>query len=374
MKKTFVIILIVVAALVLAAGGTLWYYVNKVQSHNDIPIVEKPAETPAPEAALVAMSTVDPASITPTPTPEPTPTAAPIYAVDQINEDVINVLLVGIDPREDTADAESTGNSDSMMLLSYNVKTNKAYLFSFMRDSYLYINNAPSWMDKMNKAYSNYGIGGLINTLNDERNYALDVQNYVAITFKMFEEIIDRFGGIEVELTTEECQFINKKQEKYAYDHHLPTFATVEVKDGPQVLSGELALWYARDRYSAGTSDFGRTSRQRHLISLLYKKIKEEWTVAKLMDTISYVANNAATNLSLDAMMQLVNIAMSNDVSIDGTTVPFPGTSHNGTNSKGKFALKFDIDETRETLLGVIYNGDSLPEGTETNFGGSNED
>jgi len=388
MKKALLIVLALLLVIVLAIGGVFLYYTGKVNKNDAVGIVEAPEITPDPNAGpqTVSFATIDPASITPTPTPEPTPMPAPIYAVNPINEDIINVMLIGIDPREEDASAEDNANSDSMMLVSCNLKTKRVCLFSFMRDGAAYINNSSDWYDKINKAYSNGGIGMLINTLNGQRNYQLDIQNYVAITFTMFEDIVDAFGGVDVELTVEECEFINKKSRneaakayrkatgKKATDETPLEYNTVEVYDGVQHLSGEMALWYARDRYSGGTADHGRTARQRNLIQLMYEKVRKEWTISKLLDVVNYVAEKSATNLSADAIIQLATIALSNDFTIESSTVPFPGTGHHDTNRKGKYMLNHDIVETRETLLDIIYNGAPMPDGEETMFGGGDDD
>lgn len=377
MKKALLIVLIVILAAVLAAGGYIFWQLNKMNNNNNIEIVAAPTEEPTPTplaAEQFVFTTIDPATITPTPTPEPTPMPAPIFKVDSIDKDIVNVLLVGIDPREEDASSDSTGNSDSMMLVSCNLKTHRVCIFSFMRDGAVYLNNSSDWYDKINKAYSNGGIGMLINTMNGSRNFQLDVQNYVSITFKMFEHIIDAFGGIDVELTEEECQFINKKCMNEAAKVKQLEYTQIEVYAGMHHLTGETALWYCRDRYSGGTADYGRTARQRHVIQLMYEKIRKEWTLSRLMDIINYVSENSATNLSADAIVQLASIAISNDFVVETTTIPFPGTGSNSTNKKGKYLLRYDMKSTRETLLNVIYNGEPMPDGVETNFGGSDED
>ncbi len=380
MKKTLMIILIVL--LVLAAAGfgvfgVFKYYSGKLQKNNTVEIVEKPVETEEVQQVLFFTPDPDAVQVTQTPEPEPSPSEQPIYAVDQINANIINILLVGIDPRDENANADSTGNSDSMMLISCNLDTKRVCIFSLMRDGAAYINDKSGWYDKLNKAYSNGGIGMLINTLNGKRNFQLDIQNYVSITFSMFEHIIDTFGGLDVDLTEEECKFINKKIRSWHEKNSksMPeTYTQVEVFDGPHHLTGETALWYARDRYSGGTSDYGRTGRQRHLLELLYKKVKQEWTIGKLMDVINYVADNAATNLSADALVQLATIALSNDFTIESSTIPFPGTGHNGENGKGKYLLTYNMEETRDILKGIIYNNEPFPEGKQTDFTDSNED
>ena len=385
MKKMKVILIVIVcllAGIVLAAGGFLYKNYLTARNNNYIPTVtatplpaadaSMPTAEPAPND--LSFATLDPASFTPSPTPQPEATPIPIYKTDRYNEDIINVLLVGIDPREEDADKNSTGNSDSMMLVSVNMKTHRVCIFSFMRDGACYINNKSGFYDKINKAYSNGGIGMLINTLNGSRNFQLDIQNYVSITFKMFEHIIDEFGGIELELTETDCEFINKKCQHEAEKKKQTTWTTIPVKNGKQLLTGETALWYCRDRYSDQMGDWGRTLRQRRVLQIMYDKLRKEWTLPKLMNVINYVAENSATNLSAEAIVQLASIAMENDFTVETVSVPFPGMATNSTNKKGKFILRYDMNTTRDTLLGVIYDGDPMPDGVQTDFAGSNED
>ena len=89
MKKALMIIAIVVLVIVLGGIGIFYYYTGRLQQNNAVEIVEKPVETPQ----QLVLGTLDPSSITPSPTPEPTPTAHPIYAVDTINENIINIFF-----------------------------------------------------------------------------------------------------------------------------------------------------------------------------------------------------------------------------------------------------------------------------------------
>lgn len=155
MKKTLMIILIVL--LVLAAAGfgvfgVFKYYSGKLQKNNTVEIVEKPVETEEVQQVLFFTPDPDAVQVTQTPEPEPSPSEQPIYAVDQINANIINILLVGIDPRDENANADSTGNSDSMMLISCNLDTKRVCIFSLMRDGAAYINDKSGWYDKLNKA------------------------------------------------------------------------------------------------------------------------------------------------------------------------------------------------------------------------------
>ena len=99
----------------------------------------------------------------------------------------------------------------------------------------------------------------------------------------------------------------------------------------------------------------------------MYQKVKKEMSLTTLAKMIDYVATTAATNLSAQQMLQLAQIALSEDFKIESTTIPFPGMGHNGTNSDGNFLLTYDMKKAREILHGIIYNGDEMPESVKSN-------
>ena len=373
-------VLIIAGSLVLVAGlalgGVYLYLDSKLKAGNDVQIVEK--ATPEP-VEMVQLATLDPSVPEETPEPEVEETEQPIWALSQINPDIINILLVGVDTRDENADMDYTdAASDSMMLVSCNLKTKRVCIFSLMRDGACYPWNKTKY-DKINKAYSNDGMTGLINNvINGSRNFALDVQNYISINFYMFMHIIDAFGGIEIDLSEEECRFINKKidleRDKGQFSYMPNKTGHVDVKNGTQILNGEQALWYARDRYSGGNADYGRTARQRNVLTTLYQKVKDEWTVAKMTDILNYVAENSKTNLSAAQMVQLCSIALSDDFTVQTTTIPFPGTGRNGANEAGQYMLVYDMKSTRERLHKIIYEGAEMPDTEETEYSGNPDD
>ena len=77
--------------------------------------------------------------------------------------------------------------------------------------------------------------------------------------FTGFEAIIDRIGGIDIELTSAEAAYINKR-------NHTSIVA------GLNHLNGAEALMYARARKI--DNDFGRTERQRKVLSAMYEQAK----------------------------------------------------------------------------------------------------
>lgn len=347
MKKSLKIILIVVLALLLVGGGVLWYVmarlqsgaVDTVQPPSGLPVITGnqdeelvPIESPGPDDPL--MNTGDGEGDEDVDYEE-----QPIYQVDPKDPDVVNILLIGTDSR--SGNLEATGRSDSMMLVSYNRADQTVKLVSLLRDSWVKVNG--SYWGRLNTAYNSGGAGSLINTLN--LNFDLDVQYYVAVSFTAFEELIDSIGGVTVDLTKKEAQFINGKVGR----------RVLEVKDGPVLLDGELALWYARCRADSD-GDFSRTARQRYLVQLIYDSLKTDANLSRLSSLVAFALDNVTTNLSLDMLLQLGTNALRDGTTIESYRVPFDDTWHYAQKN-GAAVLSIDLDENTRLLHETLYGG-----------------
>lgn len=174
----------------------------------------------------------------------------------------INVLLVGTDARE--KDVQS--RSDTMILLTLDYKNKQIKLTSFLRDSYVQIAREGLRKNKLNSAYFRGGIQMLTDTL--ELNFKVDIPYYAIVDFEIFEKIIDKVGGIDVEITAKEAKYINSghKMTK-AIKKDFPE----ELREGKNHFTGGQALWYSRIRYL--DSDFMRTQRQRKVIQAIINKV-----------------------------------------------------------------------------------------------------
>ncbi len=174
----------------------------------------------------------------------------PIYKVDQINKDVLNIVIVGRDEG-----GSYYGRADSAMLLSINQKKNSIKLISLMRDTYVPI-KGHNW-NKLGHAMSYGGMGLYINTVN--KFYDLDVQQYAKIDFKGVVDLVDRLGGVEVQITEAE-------------KNYYKLYFGYEFVVGKNTLNGEQALRHCRNRSLAGT-DFERTRRQRDVVIAIYNDV-----------------------------------------------------------------------------------------------------
>ena len=199
--------------------------------------------------------------------------------VDVSSENVVNILLIGNDRR-----ANEVARSDSMILCTFNKHTNTITLTSFMRDMYVKI---PGY--RSNRINASYYFGGM-NLLNKTLNYnfGIEFDGTVEIDFANFEKLIDLLGGIELELSAHEASYINMESGS-------------RLKAGVQLLTGEQALWYSRFRKDAG-GDFGRTNRQRIVLSTLLNRYKD-LSLTELMGMLDDILPMVTTNMTKDEII-----------------------------------------------------------------------
>ena len=391
MSKTVKIILIVVVALIVACGGFAWYLIanmNKQLTAGSVQTVAAPEGYNDPAAEEEEVLDAEP---TPDPGPaeivaiEAATTAMPIYETDQKDEEIFNILLVGTDSRD--APGESEGRSDTMILASYNKATNKITLVSFMRDMQVTrIGEKSKFKGKLNAAYSNGGVGELINTLNLDQNFGLDIQNYMSVGFAGFWVMIDGIGGVDIpNLTAEEAMFINwrcagllkadDKSKRFEILKKMGKPALEEV-DGPATLMGEQAVWYCRDRYSsyagdeiseetkAEGGDFGRVDRQQYLIKQVYRQMTEEFTLLTLIDMYQYASNWCTTNMTMDKLISIATSIYNNKPEIVNVRVPFEGTYSYELDEEGNKTSTIvvkNMKETKARLHEILYGTAPTP-------------
>lgn len=182
-----------------------------------------------------------------------------------------NIALFGVDSRiQDEDESYGLGNrSDCIMIASINQKTNDVRLFSVYRDTYVKVTG--HGLDKINHAYSYGGPELAVATLN--RNFDLNITEYVTVNFNAVANLVDQVGGIDLELTNEELKYINS----YIKGTSKNTGKESELitKAGLNHLNGVQAVAYGRIRYTSG-GDYKRTERMRTVLAKTFTKLKEK--------------------------------------------------------------------------------------------------
>ena len=266
---------------------------------------------------------------------EEIPEDAPAWDVAS-DEKVINILLIGADRNKDG----SNGRSDTMMLLSIDTQQKKLRLVSFLRDIYV---NIPSvgW-ERLNAAFA-YG-GGALTMQTIENYFRVNIDKYIQVDFDSFQEIIDKMGGIDVEISAYEAEFINSKGAFEAYE-------------GVNHLDGEDALFFARMRKL--DSDFGRTGRQRQVVLAMLEQFKEQNVVDMVSLMYEYLPL-VTHNLSSGELLQLAGIGagLSNNET-ETMQIPADGTYWDEYATiggiEGNMVLGVDFDANASLLREFLY-------------------
>jgi LCP family protein required for cell wall assembly len=211
----------------------------------------------------------------------------------------INVLVVGLDLR----DYEEGGPSrtDSMILLTLDPASRTAGMLSIPRDLWVPIPGYDS--AKINTAYfigqaeglPGGGPGLAMQTVSQFLN--VPINYYAQIDFDAFVKFINELGGVEVNVP-----------EEISVDPIGP-HNTVTLQPGPQLLKGDVALAYARNRDTVG-NDFDRAQRQQQVVMAMRDRIISlnmlPVLISKAPVLYQQLADGVHTNLSME---QIINIA-----------------------------------------------------------------
>lgn len=199
-------------------------------------------------------------------------------------DNVINILLVGQDRRK----GKIRQRSDAMILCTVNKEQKTLVMTSFMRDTWVKI---PGHYDeRLNVPYAirDGGFKLLDETL--EYNFGVSVDHNVEVDFAGFKKVIDRVGGVDVSLTNAEASHLNKT---YGW----------KLKKGMNHLNGSQALSYSRIRKL--DSDFGRTQRQRTVLTSLFNKIKG-MSVVKIYQVVNDILPTITTDMTDHEILDIV--------------------------------------------------------------------
>lgn len=266
-----------------------------------------------------------------------------------IIDEVVNVLLLGVE------EIEGAANTDSIMIATMDTKSKTMKVTSIMRDLYVEI---PGYnKNRINSVYAKGGIDLLYQVI--ELNLDIKLDGYVLVNFNSFEKIVDLLGGIEITLTKGEAHYLNTK-------NYISNPRYRNVIEGTQILNGNQALGYSRVRYvSTGTenNDFGRTQRHRIVMNAIFEKMK-----SKNIIQLGLLMNDILTNIDIKTdiverqFTRYLEEAITLNVhSLDMYRIP---TNDNYTNLKVRFTTNGKPQEvldpkdwnlTRSELKKFIY-------------------
>lgn len=262
----------------------------------------------------------------------------PIYKVEKKDPNIENILVIGTDSRDVT---KERGRSDALIVVSYNKKTGSIKMVSILRDSLVPIEGR-GW-NRINAAYSFDGVGLCVNTVN--QLLGLDIQRFVVVDFNGVTDFIDRAGGVTINLTQKEVDYMTN------YSN-----GAVKYNVGPNNFNGDRALVYMRIRKI--DSDFKRTERQRRVIETLAKKIVREKSLSEIYDLTNFAFGLVKTNISLSELTSVIgNVAkdaMRSGLNMESHHVPF-SDAYTYKYYNGMAIVSFDINDAARRVNKIIY-------------------
>ena len=246
-----------------------------------------------------------------------------LYINSNLPDNVINILLLGVDTREAELVDKDIKRADVQMILSYNLDTGSIKLSSILRDT-LVTNPFTGKNSAINESYSSYDEKNIFHD-NPERslatvnyNFEMNIPYYVTINFHGVAAIVDALGGVDVDLTKGEAWNINyylkKNGKKIARTYDTLAKGekrqALEVRDGVQHLDGIQALMYARLRKSLSSKydmggDWKRTERARHLLDLLLQKVLK-MDAMDILDLAGTAIEYVNSNMNIDTILDLI--------------------------------------------------------------------
>ena len=294
--NAWVKVLVIVLAVILVIGALgAWFVVSKMNKIQKAQL----AENQLSEEDLAGLLVEDPTQETetvPTETTEPKPTDPDYGKMGK----VINVLLIGQDARE----GEESKNSDTVILVTVNKETKKITMTSFLRDSYVTLNNVvdstrkgPGGSTKLTLAYALYyqwgGTLGAMQVMDQviTNNFGPVVDHNIEVNMEAFDACINALGGVTITLDKDEAKYMNNYFSKFDAEGR-------EFFEGDNLVDGWAAEVYVRTRHANnGDNDYNRTNRQRQLVAQVLEKVKN-MSVLELNKLVDQLLPLVATDMT----------------------------------------------------------------------------
>ncbi|MGL5152515.1 MAG: LCP family protein [Clostridium sp.] len=226
------------------------------------------------------------------------------------------------------------GLCDSMILLQINKKKGRINVASFLKNCF--VNDK-----KIGRVYNKDGVLKTIAFLNE--SFDLSINNYVKVDYTIIEKVIDKLGGITLELTDNEVEGKNYKK----------------IDGNKYVLTGRAGIEYLKEKTIRKES---KAKKQKRVVNSINKLILGG-AISEFLSVISDVIPQVETSLKTRELVGL------------GISCLKIGTDKI---NKNKFPLKDDVKKawvvsevgficdvgaTKEKLHSFL-NGEEIPEGT----------
>ena len=259
------------------------------------------------------------------------------------SKDFYTVLILG-------RDTGGGGNTDTMLLASYDVTNQKATVMSIPRDTMV---NVPWDIKKINSVYNYYGGGdkgiqALYKEIAQLVGFEPDYQ--VVLEWDAVGEIVDAMGGVYYDVPR------NMNYDDPYQDLHIHQTKGYRKLSGSDVMQ---VLRYRHDndmRYGYPDGDLGRIKTQQTLLKAMIEQLLQLKNVTKIGDFARAVKNNVTSDLTFEEMLWFGSQAVMGGLTIDSVNfVTMPNTGKMVYSRSIGGMLSYVVPNAQE-LLNLVNN------------------
>ena len=248
---------------------------------------------------------------------------------------------------------QSQNLTDTIMVASYDPKTQEAALLSIPRDTFIGDSKAyATAYDKINAVYQT----GVDNLLEDVRELTgLDVEYYLKVDTEALKVLVDEIGGVYFDVPIN-MYYNDNKQGLH-----------INLSAGYQLLDGDKAEQVVRFRHNAdgstypyeyGGEDLGRMKTQRAFLEAVLEQTIENMDINTIFGFLDIAEKYVETNLDFDVIRDYVPSILDFDME-NLQTATLPGTPEY---ANGVAIYSANEEEAEETINELFYGIKPEPE------------
>lgn len=262
------------------------------------------------------------------------------------DNDVINLLLIGIDSVKDDG-----SESSSSVLFTVNKKTRKIITTSISNSSNLKIPG--HGMDCLRNVYQSGGAVLLSETI--EQNFRIKLNGYIMTDYLAYIDIVNTIGGVEMEVEKEHIEPVNINIRDINYHFQDEPEEDYILLEGTVLLNGKQALGYSRNWYSGKGEYIGPGKQKEIVLSIFYKVRKLNFM--EINGFLNTILPHITTNLSEYEIMELI-LMLPSYFSYDMEQWSIPVKDSYKTTMKDKnTVLDIDLERNIDAIYDKLFSG-----------------
>lgn len=219
----------------------------------------------------------------------------------------LTILLMGVDTGDNSRGGADSwnGNSDSQIILTLNPRTKTTTIISVERDTMTNIEDASGKIQSTQKMNAAYPLGFNNGGLSSAVTYAmktignqvgLNLNNFMIVNMDGLVNLVNDVGGVEVVNDTNGSDVYQGTDTEPEYKAYVPYLSG----NPKQLINGEQALVFARDRDTLANGNYGRAAHQREVMTELMNKMLSLNSVFKYQSFLNDISSDFKTNISIN--------------------------------------------------------------------------